>query len=196
MQNIETLVNFLASANPDALQRMRQAFPEALTSLTPGKMLGAEVAPEAENTMLQALFKETLSTAKQTLEPLLFQVMRRTKSIRRVRLAGGVVSSALSAGLIAALAKGWTHEALIIAAITFLSSMLTLTAQYYEDSLGGNNSLNNTRITLNSLQRQLAEAEGHYQLSCALNDFVGLVDMVKSLSKLLVELQVIRNNYV
>ena len=195
MQNIETLVNFLASANPDALKRIQQAFPEAAASLTPGKMLGAEAAPEAKNAMLLALFKETLSTAKQTLEPLLLQVMRRTKTIRRVRLVGGVVSSALSAGLIAALAKGHTHAALIVAAITFLSSLLTLTAQYYEDSLGGNNSLSNTRITLNNLQRQLAEAEGNYQLSCALNDFTGLVDMVKSLGKLLVELQVVRSNY-
>lgn len=195
MQNIEVLVNFLASANPDALKRIQQNFPEAAVSLTPGKMLGAEAAPETENTMLLALFKETLASAKQTMEPLLHQVMQRSKRIQRVRLIGGVVSSALSAGLIAALANGQTHAALIVAAITFVASLLTLTAQYYEDSLGGSNSISNTRVTLNNLLRQLAEIEGNYQLGCALNDLTGLADWVRSLRALLVELQVIRNNY-
>ncbi|WP_256819022.1 hypothetical protein [Pseudomonas putida] len=100
----------------------------------------------------------------------------------RLRLAGAVVSSLSSGGIIAALTQGSTRTALVSGCIAFGSSCFTLVAQYIEDYAGGQQSLKDLRERVATHNTCIWEVEAELKLMAALNEFSGIEELVRKLN--------------
>ncbi|TQV74196.1 hypothetical protein FKG94_16445 [Exilibacterium tricleocarpae] len=181
LPGFDAIVNYLAHCHRAVLDTLNLNYPGSQPSLAPGKRLGAVAEPDTA--MLMELAAQTMALARTDMAGLVALVGGRLRYANRIRLAGGVVSAASSAGLLAVITQGLSHAALYMALLAFLGSVSVLVAQHYENSSAGGSSLNAIQMRLGNLQRELAELEGQYRLIEVTNDYSQLHDTVKRLNK-------------
>jgi hypothetical protein len=139
---VTALVGYLDKHSPEMAVDLRKRFPGAARVLAPGKQLGPdddEAGPKQTAALLQ-LSREALSTAKAQIEINTATLHGRLRFAARIRLVGALVATLSGAGLIGALIAEARILAFSGAAISFVSSVATLIAQYVEAPIYGDNS--------------------------------------------------------
>ncbi len=178
--SIQSIVDLLNRRKPDALARLQSEYPSYRSALEPGKKLGDDSRPSSQ--MLQDLAQQTITVAKEEGLATSQRIQRRFRMSARLRLAGAVVSSLSSGGIIAALTQGSTRTALVSGCIAFGSSCFTLVAQYIEDYAGGQQSLKDLRERVATHNTCIWEVEAELKLMAALNEFSGIEELVRKLN--------------
>jgi hypothetical protein len=168
-------------------------YPDLKTALEGSRTLGgngedsgrdAEVATE--------IATAGLAEARRDLNEVLAVLTRRTKTLARLRLAGGVISSVSSVGMIAALLGSSFRAQISSAFIAFLASMLALIAGYIEDFSGGDGSVRRLRELMTNQVRRLAELDGEVKSALAMNDKSKIVSELPGISAVIGEIQYAR----
>jgi hypothetical protein len=149
------LVELLEQFDPDAISRLRRQHPTASRMLSRGKILGTEDGNSGVIPALKDLVEEGLRVAHERATSTWKQLDRRVRRAMRVRLAGGLLSTAASAGVVGALILAQSVAALTTALLAFASSALVLVAQYLEDS--GGHSDRSPRVAKDNVSKIVAE---------------------------------------
>lgn len=138
---VTALVDYLHRQAPETAAALRAKFPEAADSLTPGKWLGSgDEAFSTQQTMaFLELAREALGTARRQVDKSTDMLRARMRFAARFRLFGSFVAALSGAGMIGALIAEARILAFAGAAISFLSSLATLVAQYVEAPMYGEN---------------------------------------------------------
>lgn len=177
---IQAIVGLLARRQPEALARLQEQYPTERFLLAPGKWLGDE--PEPSRAMLQDLARITIALAKMEGLATSEAIRKKIRTSSRLRLGGTVVSALSSGGVVAAATQGSSRTALFSACVSFASAIFTLAAQYVEDYAGGKGSLREMADKIGTIVGQTYEAEAEFGLMAALNDFNGLVALIRKLN--------------
>lgn len=178
--SIQSIVDLLNRRRPDELTRLQSKYSSYRSALEPGKKLGNEPQPSLQ--MLQDLVRLTITIAKEEGLATSQTIQQRFHISARLRLAGAVVSSLSSGGIIAALTLDSTGAALVSGCIAFASSCFTLVAQYVEDYAGGQQSLKELRARVATQISEVWEVEAEFKLMEALNEFSNVEVLVRKLN--------------
>lgn len=149
------LVELLEEFDPDVISQLRNAHPMASRMLSRGMILGAEDGDGKVIPALKDLVEQGLRVAQGRATSTWKQLDHRVRRVMRVRLAGGLLSTMASAGVVGALVLAQGAAALTTAVLAFASSALVLVAQYLED--GGGHSERSPRGAKDNVSRIVAE---------------------------------------
>ena len=193
--NFQAVVDLLNRHEPAALEQLRNKFPTYSDVLKPGKMLGGNEY-SFQHEMLRDLSNKAIIISKQECNTVFKLVSRKIKLLARFRLGSSVVSSASSAGLVAALTQGFSEVALIAGSLTFITSCFNLIAQYLEEYSGGKKSLHEQREKLTNHIKIISEIEFEIQLMDACGKSDGLESTIRKLNTSIAEIRQIQLNTV
>jgi hypothetical protein len=184
----------LRRRRPDALNALIQSFPVLQDSLANRRVLGAENTPASSATPRGLLELASLSSAEahKDLDEVLSKLTRRARALARLRLGSGVISTVVTAGLIALLLGPNKYAQISTAIVGFLASVLALASTYLEDFSGGEGSIRRLRDALSGQVRALSETEGRVKIAQVRSDEIELIDILKSLNGILAEIQFAR----
>jgi len=138
------------------------------------------------------LAKTTILITKQEYIDVHKLVSNKLKMSSHLRFGSAVISSASSAGLVAALTQGFSNVALVAGILAFISSFFSLVAQYIEEYAGGKKSLQRLRDRLTIHAKSASEVEFEIQLMDACNNYVGLESTIRKLNTAIAEIRQIQ----
>jgi ABC-type multidrug transport system fused ATPase/permease subunit len=190
---ISSLVDLLNRTSPNTLLKLRNRYPEYSELLEPGRLLGEARSSHTERSFLTELLTEAVDIAKKESSELRNYFHKRLQTSRRLRIAGNLISSISTAGLIAAIIGSQKIAMILSAVVAFLASSLSLVAQYFEDFAGGQNALRELRERLSRLVLELSEAEGDFrifQINGRAEDLIPLVRKVNAIVANIRQIQV------
>jgi hypothetical protein len=191
--NFQAVVDLLNRYDPDTLGQLRNKFPSYADALQPGKMLGANDY-SSQHEMLKDLANATVGISKQECESVYKLVSHKLKLLARLRLGSAIISSASSAGIVAALTQGFSNVALVAGSLTFVTSCFNLIAQYLEEYAGGKKSLQEVREKLTNHSKIISEIEFEIQLMDACGKSDGLESTIRKLNTSIAEIRQIQLN--
>jgi hypothetical protein len=187
----------LRRRQPDLVTGLTALYPNLESALEGRRPLGPEVAAEAAQdagatAAATEIAKAALVEARKDLNEVLAVLTRRTRTLARLRLAGGVITSISSAGVIAALIGSNFTAQISSAMVAFASSMLALVAGYIEDFSGGDGSVRRLREQMTTQVRRLAEIGGEIKVALAQSDTAKIFSALTEISAVLGEVQYAR----
>jgi hypothetical protein len=130
---VSALVSLLQRHDPEALTHLRAEYPDdADVVLKPGIKFGTETETPAAQLYVDTAIA-SLEAGVQRIQPNIREVRRRLKRAKTFRLAGVLVSTVSSVGLLAAiLSKGDRLFTIVTALVNLLGAMCTILAAHYE----------------------------------------------------------------
>src|SRR5215207_546407 len=128
--NVQAVVNLLGRLQPQKLHELELRYPDQKAVLSPGKILGDHTPPRP---LLMDLAIESFSLAKDQGKLISETLRRRIRASARLRMIGSILASLCSAGIVAAVLHGHSASALAAASIAFVSTVITMVAQYIDD---------------------------------------------------------------
>lgn len=181
----QAVVDLINRHDPSFLLAKRDAFPDFRDLLTPGKKLGGDKPADNSNQakLLQDLATHALPIARTDGERCLDRLRAKSRSIARFRYLSGALTSITSLGLLGILLGNVSEQAKIAGAgLTFISSLLTLAAQYREEYFGGHEALPALRTNLIGCLVELAQIEGELRLIALTHEDEQLKELVGRLN--------------
>lgn len=140
---VRAIAALLAESEPQSLVRLREQFPEHKRLFDPVYVLGDEssetdcFALPQDVEVLRSFADVGLTAAEQKLEQLVAALTKRMKRARSVKLAGAIVASVSSVGVISALALAQREAALVTALVGLVASVAALIGEHLDQPLVG-----------------------------------------------------------
>jgi hypothetical protein len=139
--SVRAIAALLTKVDPESLARLRVQFPDQKRLFDPTFVLGDEQplpVQSKEITALRSFSEVGLAAAERTLQKLVTALSGRIRLARSVKLAGSIMASVSSVGVISALALKKEDTALITAFIALISSVAALVGEHLDKPLVGN----------------------------------------------------------
>lgn len=111
------------------------------------------------------LAEAAAAAARDDLDEVLSNLSRRARSLARLRLGSGCISTLSAAGLLGLLVGKNIGAQVTAAAVSLISSMLGLVATYVEDYSGGEGSTRRLRELMANQVKLLAETDGRLRMA-------------------------------
>ncbi len=165
------IVELLKASAPERLNQLQRTFPHEVNLLSEGLPLGPGDGLEHSHGVLCELTRAGLEEAKREVAAILAELPRRALRAKRIRLAGAVLATVISAGVVSSAIFGDTRTTIITALISFAATTIGLLANYLETPLFGTRGMAELiedclRLDMESqaaaieLQRQLSQGAG------------------------------------
>ncbi|WP_144441576.1 hypothetical protein [Bradyrhizobium sp. CCGE-LA001] len=165
------IVELLRASAPERLTKLQEAFPNEVNLLSEGLPLGPTSGFARSHGVLCELTRAGLEEAKNEVAAILLELPKRAIRAKRIRLAGAVLATVISAGVVSSAIFGDNRTTIITALISFAATTIGLVANYLETPLFGTKGIAELiedclRLEMESqnaaieLQRQLRDEAG------------------------------------
>lgn len=193
LAQLTPVFDVLRRRRPDLVSALSARYPELESAFEGHRKLGTGESVERQTAdAATEIATASLFEAKHDLNDVLGVLTKRTKILARLRLAGGLISSISSVGMIAALAGSNFKAQMSSAIVAFASSTFVLLTGYIEDFSGGDGSVRRLRELMTTQVRRLAEIDGQMKSAFALNDKGKILSGLTEISAVLGEVQYAR----
>lgn len=192
--NLNAIAAVLRRRSPDAVTRLSR-HPDIRTVLEERRPLGPGPGDALESstaTPFIELAEQASRDARSDLDEVLAKLSARARTLARLRLGAGCVSTVSAAGLLALLMGKNFSAQFTTAMISLLSSLLGLVGTYIEDYSGGDGSTRRLRELMASQVKALADADGRLRIARIQCDKGELVAILQALNGILGEVQFAR----
>jgi hypothetical protein len=131
------IVELIQASAPERLAQLKRSFPEDLDLLSAGLPLGEKDGPPTSHGVFCELARAGLEEAKREVAAILSDLPRKALRAKRIRLAGAILATVISAGVVSSAIFGDTRTTVITALISFAATTIGLLANYLETPVFG-----------------------------------------------------------